>query len=98
MRTLYGIADRVAGEMVGHSMYIHFAFRTDQQAVRYFADAILDPKSVLNQHPADYELQKIADLDETGHTTKVYHNCVILTGDALIAATTEHQPKLVKES
>lgn len=101
MKTVYAIRDRIAKELIGQSMYLLFAFRTDQQAIRYFADAILDERSMLAKHPADYELVALGELHETEageilegggtHTT-------IITGDALIALASEHQPKLVKEN
>lgn len=97
MKTLYGINDRLAKDLVGHSMYIVFAFRTDHQAVRYFADAILDEKSALAKHPADYELVKLAHISDDGEITAI-DRAVVITGDTLIAATTEHQPKLVQEA
>lgn len=101
MKKIYAIRDRIANELVGMSMYMLFAFRTDQQAIRYFADAIMDEKSILNKHPADYELVSVGQLHETAAgeiilTDGTHH--VIITGDALIAATTEHQPTLVRES
>lgn len=101
MKTVYAIRDRIANELVGVSMYLLFAFRTDQQAVRYFADCITDPKSILNKHPADYELVAVAELHDSAAGEIVLadgRHRVVITGDALIAATTEHQPQLVRES
>lgn len=100
MRTIYAIRDRVANDLAGHAMYTLFVFRTDAQAVRYFSDAVFDSKSVLAAHPGDYELIACGYIDDIGQIT--LHSLdkprIVLTGDALIAATTDHQPKLVKES
>lgn len=101
MKKIYAIRDRIANELVGNSMYLLFAFRTDQQAVRYFADCILDEKSILAKHPSDYELIAVAELHESMAGEIVLadgKHHTIITGDALIAATTEHRPTLVKES
>lgn len=85
MKTIYAIRDRVADEFVGLSMYMLFVFRTDQQAVRYFADAINDPTSVLNKHPSDYELVSLGLVGD--RLIKSSDKSVtIITGDALIAA------------
>lgn len=86
MKTLYGIRDRVANELTGSQMYILFAFRVDQQAIRYFADAILDKSSILNKHPQDYDLVKCGQLSETGHISALDAPELIVTGDAIIAA------------
>lgn len=98
MKTIYAIRDRIAQELVGLSMYMLFVFRTDAQAVRYFADAINDKTSILNKHPADYELVALGILTDTAAgeiiQTQEKH-VVIITGDALIAA---QDIQLVKEN
>lgn len=101
MKYIYAIRDRIANELIGSSMYILFAFRTDQQAVRYFADCILDEKSILAKHPNDYELIQLGWFAENEAQEYIEARApkIIITGSALIAATTEHQPvQLVKES
>lgn len=95
MKNIYAIRDRVAKEYVGNQMYLLFVFRTDQQAVRYFADAILDEKSALAKHPSDYELVKLGYIEEdnlsephlTSHDVLTSQDVytVIATGDAIIA-------------
>lgn len=97
MKTIYAIRDRIANELVGMSMYMLFVFRTDQQAVRYFADAINDKTSILNKHPADYELVALGIISDTddGPIMKAGPTTIIITGDALIAA---QEVQLVKES
>lgn len=88
MKTIYAIRDTIANDLVGTQMYILFVFRTDQQAERYFADAILEPTSMLAKHPSDYELIKIGDLDDEGNIIKEHGPEVVTTGDTLIAAQT----------
>ena len=53
MKRLYGIYDRVAAELIGRAMYILLTFRTDEEAARYFADAINDNTTILHKLPAD---------------------------------------------
>lgn len=89
MKTIYAIKDRVAQEIVGNAMYQLFTFRTDQQATRYFADAIHDDKSMLNKHPDDYELIKIADIDDDGNITAEHGPSVVITGTILMGASTQ---------
>lgn len=97
MKTLYAIRDRVAEELVSMQMYSVFVFKTDQQAARYFADAILSDKSILNQHPSDYELIKIGVLSDNGTIDTPWgppH--IIITGDALTATQPKtDQPSIV---
>lgn len=86
MKTLYAIRDRVAEELVSLQMYNLFAFKTDQQAARYFADAVLDTKSILNKHPSDYELIACGVVKDDGTIIAPNQPEVIITGDALLAA------------
>lgn len=94
MKTIYAIRDRVANDLVGNQMYTLFVFRTDPQAVRYFADAILDASSVLAKHTGDYELLALGTLADDGTLRAQNTPKLIITGDALVAAQT---PKLVTE-
>lgn len=93
-KSLYAIRDRVAGEIVGLRMYSVMTFRTDAEAARYFADAINDTTSILNKHPADYELIVCGTMSEGGEITGEPIPRLIITGDALLAV---QQPALVKE-
>lgn len=97
MKTIYAVRDRIANDLVGIGIYCLFIFRVDQSAVRYFADALLDLKSSLNKHPEDYELIACGDIDDTGNI-RAYAPRVVITGEAFLAATTEHQPQLVKDA
>lgn len=96
MKHIYAIRDRIANDLAGY--YPLVVFRTDQQAVRYFADSLQQERSALAAHPADYELIKCGSIDDDGQLHQLERPVVIITGDALIAATTEHEPKLVKEA
>lgn len=90
MKSIYAIRDRIAQEIVGLSMYMIMCFRTDEQAARYFADAINDDKSILNKHPADYELLRLGTITETGQIAISSDPQIILTGDTVIALQTPH--------
>lgn len=96
MKQIYAIRDRLAKDLVGMQMYLLLVFRTDQQAARYFADAVNDKTSMLNKHPADYELVRVGSIDEQGNIvpSDPFMN-IIITGDALVAV---QEPALVKES
>lgn len=101
MKTIYAIRDRVANDLVGIHMYLLMIFRTDQQAARYFADAINDETSILNKHPADYELIKVGVINDTGTLGSLegiafpIQPVVVITGDALVAI---QKPTLVNEA
>lgn len=95
MRTIYAIRDRVANDLVGY--YPLVTFRTDQQAIRYFADSIAMEKSALGAHPNDYELLALGTIQDDGQITDQPPQ-VIITGTALMAMMTEHTPTLVKEA
>lgn len=87
MKNIYAIKDRVADELSGLSMYLLFVFRTDAQAARYFSDAINDQSSMLNKHPADYELRRLGQLDDN----KIINveDVLVITGDALVSIQQE---------
>lgn len=93
-RGIYAIRDRVAADLVGMHMYMLMTFRTSQEAARYFADAVNDTSSILNKHPADYELVKLGDINNDGTINK-HDEIVVITGDALLAV---QQPALVQDA
>lgn len=95
MRNIYAIRDRLAKDLVGIQMYLLLIFRTDQQAVRYFADAILDEKSILNKHPDDYELIICGAVEDDGTLIQNLNAVprIVITGSALLAAQTPHLTK-----
>lgn len=94
MKKLYAILDRIANELVGLRMYTIMCFRTDEEAARYFSDAINDTSSILNKHPSDYTLVRLGQIDDLGNITATKPELVI-TGDTLLAL---QQPALVKEA
>lgn len=95
MKRIYAINDRVAKELVGMRMYLLMVFRTDHEAVRYFADAINDTTSILNKHPGDYELVWLGYItpEDIIHGNETQQ--LIITGDTLLAV---QQPALVKDA
>lgn len=93
MRRIYAIRDNVAGEITGMRMYTLMTFRTDQEAARYFADAVNDTSSILNKHPEDYELILCGDLDDGGTITALQTPTFIVAGNTILAT---QQPALVK--
>lgn len=97
MKNLYAIRDRIAEELVGRAMYLLLCFRTDQEAARYFADAINDETSILHKHPSDYELLKLGTVNEHGYIKPHAEPSIVITGDALVALQAE-QHKLKVEA
>lgn len=101
MKKLYAIRDRLANELVGLRMYTVMCFRTNEEATRYFADAINDPTSILNKHPADYELLHLGLINDNGYLGGVdgvptkQDPVIIVTGDTVLALQT---PSLVKDA
>lgn len=93
MKQIYAIRDRIAKDLVGMQMYILLVFRTDQQAARYFADAVNDKTSMLNKHPGDYELVKLGYLEHDNLSEPLINAAneytVIITGDAVVALQPE---------
>lgn len=94
MKTLYAIFDRIANELVGLRMYTIMCFRTNEEAARYFSDAINDTSSILNKHPSDYTLVRLGQIDDLGNITATKPELVV-TGDTLLAL---QQPAPVKEA
>lgn len=95
MKYIYAIYDRIAAEYVGLRMYQLMVFRTDQEAARYFADAINDTTSILNKHPSDYDLRNLGHITAEGYIRSTDDHQIIITGDALVGL---QQPALVKEA
>lgn len=99
MKNIYSIRDRIANDFIGHSMYVLMVFRTDAEATRYFADAILDPKSILAKHPGDYELTALGEITDEGTIRGLaYPGRIIVTGEALVNAMGPQEPQLVKDA
>lgn len=88
MKTIYAIRDRIAEDLAGYMpMATLYTFRTDFEAIRFFGDSLLTEKSSLSTHPSDYELIKCGTLAPNGHIIAHTPPEIIITGDALIAAT-----------
>lgn len=95
MKTIYAIRDRVAQELTGLQMYALMLFRTPEQAARYFSDAVNDPTSILNKHPADYELIVCGTISDNGVIQAFPEPQLVVTGDTLLAL---QKPELVKDN
>lgn len=64
---LYAVLDEKA-QAFG-SMFFR---KRHEEAKRYFGDAVIDPKTILHQHPQDFSLYYLGVLnDETGLVTAV---------------------------
>lgn len=87
MRYIYAIRDRIANDLAGY--YPLIVFRTDAQAVRYFADSLNAEKSALGAHPNDYELIKCGGLSDAGEIHGAAPT-IIITGSALMEAQSTH--------
>lgn len=85
MKNIYAIFDRIADEIVGLRMYSLMVFRTNEEATRYFADAINDKSSILNKHPADYALIQLGKLTIDNKLISFETPQNIVTGDTIIS-------------
>lgn len=83
MKKIYAIRDRVAQEIVSLQIYCLFIFKTDEQAIRYFADCIMDDKSILNKHPNDYELITVGTITDEGNIGNQSGTQVVITGSQI---------------
>lgn len=60
MKKLYTIYDNVAQAQLGPIM----VFNRDEPAIRIFTDGLADNTTTLGQHPGDYTLLKLGELNE----------------------------------
>lgn len=82
MKRIYAIRDNVANEFSG-GLHLHSG---DAAAVRFFYDVSADPKTMIAQHPKDFDLCSVADYNEqTGEVVNAGLQ-TIMTGEALLAA------------
>jgi len=96
MRKIYAVIDRMASDLVGNGGLVLMTFKTEQQAIRYFWDAVVDTSSILNKHPEDYDLLHLGDVNDDGEITPARPN-VVITAKAIIAGSTQHNgPQEVK--
>lgn len=99
MKTIYAIRDRVANDLAGSFPLV--VFRTDAQAIRYFADSMQIERSALAAHPNDYELISCGTIEDDGHIGVPHGTMVIATGEAImtmIKESQQHGVQLVKEA
>lgn len=89
MKKIFAIRDRIAADLLTLQVYSLITCRTEQEAARYFADGINDKSSILNKHPADYELIICGSVNEEGKITPLSEPQVVVTGDTIIALQTE---------
>lgn len=87
MKYIYAIRDRIANDLAGYFPLV--VFRTDAQAVRYFADSLAQEKGAVSAHPNDYELVHLGAIFDDGKITAEEPR-IIITGSALLATRTEH--------
>lgn len=66
-RRLYTVYDVVAASSLGTVI----AESADAPAIRAFNDALANSNSLLGQHPADFNLLYLGELDESGEITPV---------------------------
>lgn len=91
MKRIYAIYDNKAQDFTGMHMYVLMCFRTDQQAARYFADAINDTTSILNKHPKDYDLVCLGHIEDddldlsTPFITALPESLPIINGATLLS-------------
>ena len=85
MKNIFAIRDRIADELVGLRMYTLMCFRTNEEAARYFADAVNDTTSILHKHPGDYELVRLGEVNDHGYIRPLQDPQLIVTGDTLLA-------------
>lgn len=78
MHKLYAVYDMVAGEVVGPI----FQAKADQVAIRQFNDVASDPRTIIGQHPADFQLMSFGTLE--GFHVKLQHE-MILSGSQWLA-------------
>lgn len=77
---LYGILDEKAQAFVKMQF-----FQTDGIATRQFSDAVRDPKTFLNQHPEDYSIYVLGEIDdETGLVSPIVPPILITRASAFV--------------
>lgn len=100
MRYIYSIRDKAAEDLVGSMMYILFVFKTDAQAIRYFADAMADEQSILGKHPEDYQLIKMGEIADDNEIKgyEAPHRRIVMEGASLAAALSAKKPLNIDEN
>lgn len=82
---IYAILDNKAEMLIG-GLQLH---KAQASAIRSFTDIALDPKTLINRHPEDFELIELGFLTDnnTIHPNDDYN--VVITGAAWAAAMKE---------
>lgn len=80
---IYAIVDKTADAIIA-GLHLH---KHEAAAVRMFQDVAVDPRSMVNRHPADYELVCLGGITEEHTIIATERPIVILTGAAWKAAT-----------
>lgn len=82
MKGLYVVRDTLADEYVGQPLF----FSHDAAAIRFFGDAVADPKTSLNKYPNDHALWRIGSVDsDTGAFVSTGDPVVVITGAVVVA-------------
>lgn len=84
---IYIVYDIVAKNRVGQLM----VFNRDEPAIRIFTDALADKQLTLGQHPADYELLKLAAIDDDKPEIYEFVNETVITGKQWLALIQKEQ-------
>lgn len=104
IKRLYCIYDQLAEAIYSGAI---FEFPNDASAVRMFTEAYNHERSDVHKHPKDYVLMEVTyvnhaqegDYSDDGTPRRMHQVRVVLTGEALHAASTPSAPpQLVKES
>lgn len=83
-KLIYAVYDNVAGCIIGGLI----TETTDAPAIRAFYDA-LNPKNntILSQHPGDYDLRCLGNIDDQGDIEGILTTRIVTTGEAYLAIT-----------
>lgn len=82
---IYAILDKKAEALVG-GLQLHRALAS---AVRSFTDIALDPKTMINRHPEDFELIELGFITDDNQIVPAEGYNVVITGAAWAAAMKE---------
>lgn len=85
LKLIYAVYDNVSGSIIGGLIMES----SDAPAIRAFYDA-LDPKnnSILSQHPEDYVLKELGNIDDQGNINGNMTTRTVTTGTAWTAIRT----------
>lgn len=75
-RSIYAIRDTVAQDIIGGLL----VFPHDAPAIRFFSDACAEKGSILNQHPQDFELLDLGQLETSGEISNLHCPRLVITG------------------